>query len=52
VVVRDGNHRIGTTASAVCAGLEMQLTIPPDLGPAADVVAELRDRVQAVAERP
>ena len=28
--------------------LEMVLTIPPELGPASDVVAELRDRVRAV----
>jgi len=28
--------------------VEMQLAIPPELGPAADVLAELRDRVQAV----
>jgi len=28
--------------------VEMRLTIPPELGPEASVVAELRDRVAAV----
>jgi hypothetical protein len=30
--------------------VEMPLTIPPELGPAADVLAELRERVRAVEE--
>jgi len=30
--------------------VEMPLTIPPELGPAADVRAELRERVRAVEE--